>query len=507
MKKLIISLMILFLISFNINNITVFSQKNDFDKIEKNFLNNDKWDVEIVDSIGESGWYSDIKIISDNEVYISYYERLGGNLKIAKKLYENWFLEIVDSSNDVGKYSSIAIDSENKPHISYFDETNKDLKYAKWTGSEWVIDIIDSYGDVGYDSSIAIDNNDLAHISYYDSSNGDLKYAKWNDTDWIIEIADSTDNIGAGSSIILDYYDNPHISYANVLKPGLLHAYRDESGWTTSYVDINCKKVFGSTSIALDSKSIPHLAYFDVGTLDQEWSLKHAYWGDNEWKIEIIDPDIINFWYDWGVSIASGDDDIIHIAYYKWPGRNLNYAWRMNNLWSKETVDSEGAVGSFCSIDIKTEGYPSISYMDRSNLILKYADKKQYSPTNPEKPYGLGYGLTGKQYTFITSSTDYDDDKISYGWDWGDDQKIEWTEYYNSGEIIKINHTWNETGIFQIKVKAKDENGNEGNWSEILNLRIIKKYNQSRDIKTVLSMIKRQIRLNDTFSNFFNYFR
>ena len=70
----------------------------------------------------------------------------------------------------------------------------------------------------------------------------------------------------------------------------------------------------------------------------------------------------------------------------------------MNNLWSKETVDSEGTVGSFCSIDIKTEGYPSISYMDRSNLILKYADKKQYSPTNPEKPYGLGYGLTGKQY-------------------------------------------------------------------------------------------------------------
>ena len=119
--------MILFLISFNINNITVFSQKNDFDKIEKNFLNNDKWDVEIVDSIGESGWYSDIKIISDNEVYISYYERLGGNLKIAKKLYENWILETVDSSNDVGKYSSIAIDSENKPPISYFDETNKDL--------------------------------------------------------------------------------------------------------------------------------------------------------------------------------------------------------------------------------------------------------------------------------------------------------------------------------------------------------------------------------------------
>ena len=72
----------------------------------------------------------------------------------------------------------------------------------------------------------------------------------------------------------------------------------------------------------------------------------------NEWNIEIIDPDIMNFWYDWGVSIKSGNSGILHVAYYKWPGRNLNYAWKINDIWSIETVDSDGPVGSFCSIDV-----------------------------------------------------------------------------------------------------------------------------------------------------------
>ena len=199
--------------------------------------------------------------------------------------------------------------------------------------------------------------------------------------------------------------------------------------------------------------------------------------------------EIINFWYDWGVSIISGEDNIIHVAYYKFPGRDLNYAWRLNNIWSIEKVDSEGAVGSFCSIDTNNNGYPSISFMDRSNLNLKYADKKQYSPSNPEKPSVSIFGLAGKEYIFTTSSIDYDGDKICYGWDWGENENIEWTEYYDSGEQIQMNHTWSQNGIFQIKVKAKDINGNEGNWSDLSNFRIIKKYNKFYFINPLLNII------------------
>jgi hypothetical protein len=484
MKKLLSFVIILFII-INFGSINVFSKINDFNYNNVKYNN---WNIEVVDSLGETGWYSNINI-NDDISYISYYDRLGGNLKFAKRIDKEWILDVVDSLDDVGKFSSIDIDSFGNQHISYFDETNKDLKYAEWTGSKWNIEIVDSIDDVGYDSSIAIDQEDNIHISYYDSSNGDLKYAKKTDSSWIIEVVDSNGIVGAGSSMDVDLNNNPHISYSKVVERGLLYAHKDELGWSTEIVDDNCKKVFGSTSIDLDSKSLPHIAYFDVGTLDEIWYLKYAYMADGGWNIEVIDPDIINFWYDWGVSIATGIDDIVHIAYYKWPGRDLNYAWRLNNIWSIETVDFEGAVGSFCSIDIKNNRYPSICYMDRSNLNLKYADKNEYSPSKPEKPIGSIIGLSGKNYTFTTSAIDYDENKISYGWDWGENKSIEWTEYYDSNKVIYQNHSWNNSGIFQIKVKARDENGNEGNWSEFLNFRIIRKHNKMNFFNYIIGII------------------
>ena len=476
MNKTILLLFVILIFS-NFSSINVFSQGVDINSNNLNIFYNEMWDVELVDSIGESGWYSDIKIW-DDVTYISYYDRLGGNLKIAIKRDNIWSIETVDSLNDVGKYSSIDVDSEGNPYISYFDETNKNLKYSTWNGMNWVIELIDFEGDVGYDSSICIDQNDDVHISYYDATNGDLKYARKVDSDWVIEVVAEDGNSGTGSSITVDSYNNPHISYANAIGPGLFYAYKDGSNWINQIVDVECKKVFGSTSLDLDLDSNPHIAYFDVGTQDEEWYLKHAYYEENNWIIEIIDPDIMNFWYDWGVSINSGNNEIIHLAYYDWPERNLNYAWKINDIWSIETVDSEGAVGSYCSIDIDTNGYPSISYMDRSYINLKIADKKQYSPSKPLKPSGHPFGLSDREYIFTTSSVDFDGDKISYGWDWGEDDEIEWTEYYNSNQSVYINHTWKEDGIFQIRVRAKDENGNQGNWSDLLNFRIIKTHNK-----------------------------
>ena len=59
---------------------------------------------------------------------------------------------------------------------------------------------------------------------------------------------------------------------------------------------------------------------------------------------------------------------MMHISYYSWTENDLNYAWRLNNKWNIETVESYGSVGAYNSIDIDEEGYPHISYMDRSNL-------------------------------------------------------------------------------------------------------------------------------------------
>lgn len=299
--------------------------------------------------------------------------------------------------------------------------------------------------------------------------------------------------MGAGTSLELDNEGNPHISYHLVLEKGLKYAYKTDAGWNINNIDPD-SFVYWSTSISLDQDSNPHIAYFDVGTNSEEWFLKYAYLKKDVWIIEIIDPEMKSFWYDWGVSIDASNEDIIHIGYYKWSERDMNYAWKINNLWSKETIDSYGAVGAYASLDIGPDGYPQISYMDRSNLILKYAKKNQYSPSTPDIPTGKKYGLKDKEYTYTTISSDYEGDKIKYGWDWGDNSNIEWTDYYDSNETVEITHSWAEKGTYQIRVKAVDINGYESEWSD----RLI--------FKTSLFFPKNQIwHINSYFLKIINY--
>ena len=66
------------------------------------------------------------------------------------------------------------------------------------------------------------------------------------------------------------------------------------------------------------------------------------------------------------------------------------------------------------------------------------------------------------EYTFV--SIDPNDDSVWYFVDWGDNT-WDLTSYYDSGEKIKLKHTFNK-GNFTIKAKAFDVNGAESEWSE-----------------------------------------
>ncbi|RLF53375.1 MAG: hypothetical protein DRN24_01155 [Thermoplasmata archaeon] len=91
------------------------------------------------------------------------------------------------------------------------------------------------------------------------------------------------------------------------------------------------------------------------------------------------------------------------------------------------------------------------------------------APVKPNTPSGPTTGETGKIYTYCSISIDLEGDKIQYGWDWDGDYSIdEWTSFYNSGETVCMNHSWNEEGNYSVRVKAKDENGIESVWSDPL---------------------------------------
>jgi hypothetical protein len=90
-----------------------------------------------------------------------------------------------------------------------------------------------------------------------------------------------------------------------------------------------------------------------------------------------------------------------------------------------------------------------------------------HPPSKPTAPEGPSSGVCNVDYSFTTSSTD-DDSSIRYAWDWGDGTDIEWTQFYPSGEICEITHSFDRRGIHNVRVQAVDEKGQQSQWSDDL---------------------------------------
>ena len=101
-------------------------------------------------------------------------------------------------------------------------------------------------------------------------------------------------------------------------------------------------------------------------------------------------------------------------------------------------------------------------------------------PDKPQKPKGPTVGKTGEEYTYQTYTSDPNENKIQYGWDWNGDRKVDfWSDFYNSGETINVTHSWEENGEYQIFVIAMDQQGFKSEWSEPLTVTMPKTYTTS----------------------------
>jgi hypothetical protein len=79
-------------------------------------------------------------------------------------------------------------------------------------------------------------------------------------------------------------------------------------------------------------------------------------------------------------------------------------------------------------------------------------------PNTPSAPFGPSSGGVGESYSYTTSTTDPDGDKISYGFDWDGDSIVdEYSGLLTSGTTCTMSHSWSSPGTYIVKVKAKDE--------------------------------------------------
>jgi len=79
---------------------------------------------------------------------------------------------------------------------------------------------------------------------------------------------------------------------------------------------------------------------------------------------------------------------------------------------------------------------------------------------------GPSSGNEDTELYYDFQSTDYDEDKISYYIEWGDDEITDWTSFRISGLKLTASHIWDEEGGYTIKAKARDIYGAESRWSE-----------------------------------------
>jgi hypothetical protein len=120
-------------------------------------------------------------------------------------------------------------------------------------------------------------------------------------------------------------------------------------------------------------------------------------------------------------------------------------------------------------------------------------------PEKPDPPNGTTQGNPGVTYTYTAVTIDKEGDTIAYLFDWGDGTTSNYAEFYPSGTEASASHSWSK-GTYLVKVKAKDINGNESDWSDPLEVVIPRSRERSvninpffshfRDGRTVLDFIR-----------------
>lgn len=88
-------------------------------------------------------------------------------------------------------------------------------------------------------------------------------------------------------------------------------------------------------------------------------------------------------------------------------------------------------------------------------------------PDTPSRPSGPTTGRTGTSYTYTSSTTD-DTGPVYYRFDWGDGTDSGWLGPYDPGAVAAADYTWSSDGNYSIRVRAKDGEDAESDWSDPL---------------------------------------
>jgi len=142
---------------------------------------------------------------------------------------------------------------------------------------------------------------------------------------------------------------------------------------------------------------------------------------------------------------------------------NITSLGKANQDSREDTLSKiKGSCMRWCYYQINLFGDPSLTFFPPQNT----------APAKPATPSGVEKGHIGTDYTFTTSATDPDGDKLFYKWSFGDDTFSNWMGPYDSGEEVSVEHNWSKRGNYEVKVMVRDEHRAESVWSDSMPIRM-----------------------------------
>ena len=176
-------------------------------------------------------------------------------------------------------------------------------------------------------------------------------------------------------------------------------------------------------------------------------------WTPYSYSTNTTDPDGDDIRYGWDWNGDNTVDEWTTEFYPSGATANISHSWNTSGTYNVKVKaeDMYGAQSDFSSA---------------KKVVIVAIDNDP--PEKPDVPTGTTFCKIGTSYSYSSSTTDSDGDQIYFMFDWDDGTNSEWTGPYNTEQTISMSHIWDVKGTYQIKVKAKDEHGEESEWSDPL---------------------------------------
>ena len=194
---------------------------------------------------------------------------------------------------------------------------------------------------------------------------------------------------------------------------------------------------------------------FDFGIGTGDWPL-HRYDSSNT----AFSPDGLTEWQYVSASCTTENDITTCIVKNTYDHDVGDVKLRLTSGFIADWYDNSGNL-----LKSDSNSFMIDEIFSQSSLTLSISDYQDCRPNTP-KIKGPFLGITGKEYTYTISTVDSNNSDISYLIYWDDRSYTGWTPVQSSEEPLKVSHVWDQTDLYKIKVKVRNCQGFESQWSD-----------------------------------------